>query len=84
MSRTLLSSKREDGLSLEILQRQRASSSGQGRISWFACSCGGYFRVPIELGVDMGDPLMSHQESQISFGIVWGTGGFLTHGCMDE
>ena len=43
------------GLSLEALQRKRASSSMQGRISYFAWICGGKLRVLIELCVDLGD-----------------------------
>ena len=84
MSSTLSSSKRDRGLSLETLHRKRASSSMQGRISWFAWSCGGKLRVHIELRVDLGDPLVSPQESQISFGIERVTKGFLAHRCRDE
>ena len=47
---------RKRGLSLEMLQRKRASSSLQLRISSFAWSCGGKVRVPLELPVDLGDP----------------------------
>ena len=72
MSSTLSSSKREHGLSLETLQRKRASSSMQGRISWFSWSCGGKLRVPLALHVDLGNPLVSPQGSQISFGIARG------------
>ena len=45
MSNTLSRSKRERGLSLETLQHKRASSSLQGRISWFAWNCGRKLRV---------------------------------------
>ena len=54
MSSTLLSSMKERGLSLEMLQYQRASSVVQGRISWFAWSYGWKLRVPLELHVDQG------------------------------
>ena len=54
---------------LEKLQRKRASSSVQGRISWFAWSCGGKVRVPLELRVDLGDLLVSPQGSQISLAL---------------
>ena len=47
---------RKRGLSLEMLQRKRASSSLQLRLSSFAWSCGGKVRVPLELPVDLGDP----------------------------
>ena len=47
------------GLSLEMLQRKRASSRVQGRISWFAWICGEKLTVLLELRVDLGDPLMS-------------------------
>ena len=59
MSSTLSRSKSDHGLSLEMLQRKRASSSMQGRISWFAWICGEKLTVPLELHVDLGDPLMS-------------------------
>ena len=62
MSSTLLSSKRERGLSLETLQPKKASSSMQ-RIPWVVWSCCGKLRVPLELRVDLGDPLMSPQGS---------------------
>ena len=42
-------------LSLEMLQRKRASSSMQGRISYFLWTWGGKLRVPLELRVDLGD-----------------------------
>ena len=44
------------GLSLETLQCKRASSSIQGRISWFAWSCGRKLRVLLVLGVYLGGP----------------------------
>ena len=77
MSSTLLSSKREHEFSLETLQRKRASSSVQGRISWVVWSCGGKLRVPLELRVNLVDPLVFPQRSQISFGVERGTSGFL-------
>ena len=43
------------GLSLETLQRKRASSSVQARISSFVWSCGGKLSVPLELPVNLGD-----------------------------
>jgi len=77
VSSTLLSSKREHEFSLETLQRKRASSSVQGRISWVVWSCGGKLRVPLELRVNLVDPLVFPQRSQISFGVERGTSGFL-------
>ena len=74
----------EHGLSVERLKRIMASSSMQGRISWFVWSYGGKLSIPLELRVDLGDLLVSPQGSQISFGIVRGTLGFLAHPCMDE
>ena len=56
----------------------------QGRITWFAWSCARKLRVPLEFRVDLRDPLMSLQESQISFGVVRGNSGFLAHHCRDE
>ena len=43
------------GLSVETLQRQRASSSAQEKISSFAWSCGGTIWVPLKMSVDLGD-----------------------------
>ena len=63
MSSTLLSSQRERRLSLEMLQPKKASSSMQRRIPWVVWSCCGKLRVPLELRVDLGDPLMSPQGS---------------------
>ena len=56
----------------------------QGRISWVAWSCGGKIRVPLELCVDLGDPLVSPQGRQISFGAARSTLGFLVHHYRDE
>ena len=42
------------GLSLQMLQRKRASSSVQGRISLFGWNSGGKLRVPINLLVNLG------------------------------
>ena len=41
------------GLSLQMLQRKRASSSVQGRISLFGWNSGGKLRVPINLLVKL-------------------------------
>ena len=41
-------------------------------------------RVPLKLRVDLRDPLVSSQGSQISFGFVRGTSAFLLHRCGDE
>ena len=84
MSSTLSSSKRKRGLSLETLQHKRASSRVQGRISWVVWNCGGKLRVPLEWCVDLGDPLVSPQGSQIPFGVARGTLGYLGHCCRDE
>ena len=52
------------------------TSSVQGRISWVAWRSVGKLRVPLELRVDQGDPLVSPQGSQISFGVARGSSGF--------
>ena len=83
MSSSLSSSKRERGISWEMLQRKRASSRVEGRILWFLWSNGRKLRVPLKLCVDMGDLLMSLQGSQIFRG-VRGTSGFLSRCCSDE
>ena len=49
MSRTLSRLKREGGISLETLQRKRASSRVEGRISWFFSSCSRKLRLSLEL-----------------------------------
>ena len=50
MLSTVSSFKREhDGISLETLQWQRASSRVEGRIPWFSPRLGGKFEVPLEL-----------------------------------
>ena len=84
MSSTLSSSKKERVLSLEMLQSKRASSSVQWRISWVAWNCGWKLRVPFKLRVDLGDPLVSRQGRQMSFGIEMGTSGFLELRCRDK
>ena len=56
----------------------------QGRISWFAWSCGGKLRVHLMLHVVLGDLLVSPQGIQISFGVARGTSGFLVHHGRDE
>ena len=47
-------------------------------------SCGGKLRVPLESRVNLEDPLVSPQGSQISFGVGRGTLGLLAHRCRDE
>ena len=84
MSSTLSISKRECGHSLDTLECKRASSSVQGRISWFAWGCGRKIRVPLDFLVNEGKPLVSPQGSHISFGVARGTSGFLVHRCRDE
>ena len=49
VSRTISRLKRGGGISLETVQWKRASSSIEGKISWFFSSCGGKLRVPLEL-----------------------------------
>ena len=61
MSSSLSSSKREGGISWESLQRKRASSRMEGKISWFLWRCGGKLRVPLELHGDLGKPLVFPQ-----------------------
>ena len=69
---------------MEMLQRKRASSSVQWIISWVVWSFGMKVRVPLELRVELGDPLVSTQGSQISFGIARATLGFLARCYRDE
>ena len=49
MLSTVSSFKRERGLSLEMLQKERTSSQVEGRILWFSLRPGVKFRVPLEL-----------------------------------
>ena len=74
MSSTVSSSKRERGISLEMLQRKTASSSVQGRISWVVWSCGGKLRVPFEFRVNLGEP--THVSSGKS-DLLWHCDGHL-------
>ena len=49
MSSTFSNFKRERGISLEMLQRERASFCDNGGISWFFPSCGEMCEVSLEL-----------------------------------
>ena len=49
MSSTVLSFKREHGVSLKTLLWERASSRIEGRIPWFSLRLGGKFGVPLKL-----------------------------------
>ena len=49
MSSTILSFKREHGVSLKTLLWERASSRIEGRIPWFSLRLGGKFGVPLKL-----------------------------------
>ena len=57
---------------------------GVGRILWVAWSCGGKLRVLLELRVDLEDPHVSPQGSQISFCVARGTSVFFMLRYMDE
>ena len=39
-------------------------------------------RVALKMSGDLGDPLISPQGSQISFGVAMGTLGLLVHHCI--
>ena len=45
MSNTVLNFKRERGISLEMLKRERASSGDDGRTLWIFSSCGGILEL---------------------------------------
>ena len=45
LSSTVLNFKRERGISLEILQREGASSHDDGETLWFFLSCGGILEL---------------------------------------
>ena len=49
MLSTVLSFKRERGISLKMMQWERASSRVEGRIPWFSSRLGGKFGVSIKL-----------------------------------
>ena len=55
----------EHGLSVERLKRIKASSSMQGRISWFVWSYGGKLSIPLELRVDLGVARFSSGKSDL-------------------
>jgi len=84
MSSFLSSSKRERGISWEMLQCKRASSRVEGRISWLLWSCAGKLRVPLELCGDLVYPLMLPQGSETCFRVARGTSGFVLSHCRDE
>ena len=65
-------------ISLDLLQKKRASSHVEGRISWFFLSCGRKLGVPLELLRDLRDPLMLPQESPVTMPVVRGFSGFLS------
>ena len=65
-------------ISLDLLQKKRASSHVEGRISWFFLSCGKKVGVPLELQQGPQDPLELPQESQVSMRVARGLSGFLS------
>ena len=64
MSSTISSFKRERGITLEMLQWDRASSHVEGRIPWFSSRIGRKFEVPLGLRRGPQDPasIASHFE----------------------
>ena len=58
VSRTLSRLKKEGGVSLEMLHWKRASSSVEGRFSWFFSSCNRKLGVPLECNMNLRDPLV--------------------------
>ena len=66
MSNTVSNFKRERGISLETLQRERASSRDDGGTSWFFSSCGKI----LELRRETQDAYCVAQGSPISFQVA--------------
>ena len=66
MSRTLSRLKREDGISLETSQWNRASSCVEGRISFFPSSCSRKHGVHLELRFrPQGNPHVASEKSSL-------------------
>ena len=65
VSRTLSRLKREGGISLETLQRKRASSRVEGRISWFFSSCSRKLGFLSSYDGELSDPLTLTQGSPV-------------------
>ena len=74
--------KREGGISLETLQRKRASSRVEGRISWFISSCSRKLGVPLELRQGPQGPSHVASESPVSMRLARGLSGFLSSRCL--
>ena len=62
--------KREGGISLETLQRERASFCLEGRISWFFRGCDSKQGVLSSYDRDLRDSLVRPQESPVSMRVA--------------
>ena len=76
---TLSSSKREGGISLEMLQWKRVSSYIEGRISWFFPSCHRKLEVLLNLKWDL--LLMLPVENLVSMRVGRSLSGYLSIRC---
>ena len=78
MLRTLSWLSREGGISLEMLQKKRASSQVEGRISWFFSSCSRKHGVPLELRRGPQGLVVWPQESLVAMRDARELSGFLS------
>ena len=81
MLSTVSSFRRERGISLETLQWERASSCVEGRIRGFPRGLAGIWGFLSSCDVDLTDPLVLPQESQVSVRVVRDLSGFLSSQC---
>ena len=68
-------------ISLETLQRKRASSGLEGRISWFFSSCRREIGFLSSCHRGLRDPLVLPPKSQASIRVARGFSGFLSSRC---
>ena len=81
MLSTVSSFRRERGISLETLQWERASSCVEGRIRGFPRGLAGIWGFRSSCDVDLTDPLVLPQESQVSVRVARDLSGFLSSQC---
>ena len=81
MLSTVSSFRRERGISLETLQWERASSCVEGRIRGFPRGLAGIWGFLSSCDVDLTDPLVLPQESQVSVRVARDLSGFLSSQC---
>ena len=81
-SRTLSRHKREGGISLEMLQRKRASARFEERISRFFSCCSSNSGFLSSYSGELRDPLVLPQESAVCMRVVRGLSGYFSIRCQ--